>query len=56
VNPFVLRKDEEPTTSLTCKDCNGKARALWCDNDGNVPLCDPCVDAREKAYRVRYAQ
>jgi hypothetical protein len=54
MNPFVLRKDEEPTTDLACKDCSGKARALWCDNDGNIPLCDPCVYTRQTAYRVKH--
>jgi hypothetical protein len=51
-----MRRDEELKATVDCTDCNGQARALWCDNDGNIPLCDPCVEARRVAYRVKYAK
>jgi hypothetical protein len=56
VKPFVLRRDEELKATVDCTDCNSEARALWCDNDGNIPLCDPCVEARRVAYRIKYAK
>jgi len=55
MNPIVIRKEEAPTSAIICKDCNGAARAVWLDNDGAVPLCDPCVEARQKAHRRKYA-
>jgi len=55
MEPMVIRKDETPTTDLKCRDCDDKARAVWLDDGGAVPLCDPCVEARRKVYRRKYA-
>jgi len=55
MEPMVIRKDETPTTDLKCRDCDDKARAVWLDDGGAAPLCDPCVDARRKAYLKQHA-
>jgi hypothetical protein len=56
LNPLLLRENEEQKSDLVCKDCGHRAIALWCDNDGNNPLCNACVAARKKDYQIKYAK
>jgi len=48
MNPMLIRKEETPTSAIACKDCNGTARAVWLDDNGATPLCDPCAEARQE--------
>jgi hypothetical protein len=55
-NPMVIRRDEPPSNTVECKACGNWARAVWLDENGAVPLCDPCIDARTAAYQRRQAE